>query len=118
MTTFTEGKHAGEFLISEANGTRSRLNVTIASGEDLVAGQVVGKITSGGKYAAYDNGAGDGTEVAAGILLDNVDATDGDVEAVVIVRDAEVNGECLTYLTGADETAGEADLLALGIVVL
>jgi hypothetical protein len=117
MTTLTEGRHAGEFILSEANGSRSRENVTVASGQDLAAGAVLGKITSGGKYAAYDNGASDGTEVAAAILLDACDATGGDVAAAVIARDAEVNGECLGYLTGADEAAGIADLLAVGIIV-
>ncbi|HCR1243654.1 TPA: head decoration protein, partial [Pseudomonas aeruginosa] len=32
MTIKTEGVHAGEFLLSEANGSRSRENIVITAG--------------------------------------------------------------------------------------
>ncbi len=35
---FTEGAHAGEFILSEANGQRSRENGTLLSGLNLAAG--------------------------------------------------------------------------------
>lgn len=117
MTALTEGRHSGEFILSESNGNRSREEVTIVSGEDLAAGTVLGKITASGKYAAYDNGASDGTQTAVGVLLDACDASGGDTQATMIARDAEVNGEMLGYLTGADEAAGITDLLAVGIIV-
>ena len=47
MTTLTEGQHAGEFIVSEANKTRSREAVTVLSGQTLVAGAVLGQITGG-----------------------------------------------------------------------
>jgi hypothetical protein len=44
MTTLTETTHAGEFLVSEANGTLSREVVTIAAGAGVIsAGMVLGK---------------------------------------------------------------------------
>ncbi len=62
MTTLTEGRHAGEFLASEAGGTRSREVATILSGEDLAAGAVLGKVTKGAASSAADAGnTGDGT---------------------------------------------------------
>jgi hypothetical protein len=117
----TEGKHAGEFLVSKANGSRSVTTGTVVSGQNLEAGTVVGVITASGKYAIYDAGASDGTESVAGILYDNVNATDGDIDGqVVYVRDAEVRESDLTYFDGA--TAGEittanTELEALGIIV-
>jgi hypothetical protein len=45
MTTLTESRHAGEFLVSEGNKWVSREAVTINIGENLVAGQVLGRIT-------------------------------------------------------------------------
>ena len=117
MTALTEGRHAGEFILSEANGQRSREAVTIDTGQNLQAGAVLGKLTSGGNYAQYDDGASDGTQAAAAILLADCDATDADVEAAVIIRDAEVMGPMLGYLTGADEAAAIVDLAALGIIV-
>jgi hypothetical protein len=119
MTTKTESFHSGEFILSEGNGAISREEITVVSGQDLVAGQVVGKISVGGKYKDYDNGASDGSQTAAGILLDAVDASGGDKKGVIIESDAEVKGDALDWgsETGSDITAGIADLLARGIKV-
>lgn len=123
MTTLTETGHAAGFLLSEANGNRSRDTITVASGQNLKAGAVLGKITSGsptGEYKYYDNGASDGSQAAAAILLDDVDASAGDVKAAAILRDAEVNGDELVYDSGQNDAAkiaALADLLALGILV-
>lgn len=119
MTTLTEGRHAGEFIKSEASGARSRENVTLASGQDLGAGAVLGKITSGGKYTALNQGASDGSQTAAGILIQPTDATDADVAVAIIARDAEVNGDCLDWgsESAAEVTTGIAELLAIGIIV-
>lgn len=43
MASNAEGKHAGEFILSEANGDRSRENITVLSGENLKAGHVLGR---------------------------------------------------------------------------
>lgn len=119
MTTLTEKRHAGGFLISEADGKLSRDNVTLASGQNLVAGTVVGKITSGGKYAVYDNQASDGTQTAAGILYAAGDASGGDLAVCIINKDAEAIEDELVWPDGSpvDVTGGTADLLALGIKI-
>lgn len=120
MTTQTESFHDEEFLLSEAQGNRSREEVTIASGAGvLVGGTVLGTITSGGKYTKYDQQASDGTQASSGILCRRVDATSADVQAAIIKRDAEVKADALTWPDGSptDITAGVADLLALGIIV-
>ena len=118
MTSFTEKGHAGGFILMPANGDRSFEKVTILSGEVLDAGSVLGKQTSGGKYVKYDDdGTDDGRRTAAGILLDAVDATDGDVEATIVARDCTVNGEELVWNSDDEVDAGKTDLLALGIVV-
>lgn len=46
MTTLTESYHAGEFLISEVPRHRSRDGVIVASGADLKAGTVLGRIVA------------------------------------------------------------------------
>jgi len=43
--TLTEGQHAGEFLVSEAPGRRSREEVAVITGQNLKAGAVLGQIT-------------------------------------------------------------------------
>lgn len=209
MSIKTEGVHAGEFLLSEANGSRSRENIVIAAGAGQVAaGTLLAKITTSnaltataasgntgngtvgassvtseavsgtyvltiteaaedggvfqvtapgglsigtgeagqafsaaginftlsagatdfaegdsftlsvaanlGEYLPYDDdGTDDGRRTAAGILYAPVDATDNDVLAVGIVRDAEVTERLLTGL----DANGAADLASVGIVI-
>lgn len=112
MTVLQEGKHAAEFLLSEANGSLSREEVVISStAAAMVPGTVLGKITATGEYVAYNNANADGSEVAAAILYRAAKDSAADQKAVVIARFAEVKKD---ELTGID-AAGEADLLALGI---
>ncbi len=114
MTTFTEGRHTGEYLVSEADGSLSREEVTVTqAGTALVSGTVMGKVTASGKYKPYANGASDGTEVAAGVLYSSCVAATGDRKAVVHVRNCEVIGAALT---GSDAPA-VADLKLLNVIV-
>ena len=118
--SLTEGKHPGEFIISEANGHRSREVVTIDNGADLVARTVLDLPTGTTKYIACDQDASDGSETAVAILYADAAAASAEVEAVAIVRDAEVNRDELTFAAAND--AGEiteliADLAAVGIIV-
>jgi len=111
MTTLTEGRHPGEFILSEANGNRSRDNGILASGNNLEAGTVVSLYQ--GKWGQYTNEGNYAT--AHGILYASVDATSADQPCVVVVRDAEVIADCLTYESGL--STAETDLAAIGIIV-
>lgn len=114
MTTFVEGRHTGEYLVSEAEGTLSREEVTVTqSGAALASGTVMGKITASGKYKPYASGNSDGSQTAAGILYNTLNAATGDKKAVLHVRNAEVFGAALT---GSDAGAVTA-LKALNIIV-
>lgn len=125
MTAKTEGRHPGEFLLSEANGYRSRETVTILGGYGgsgiVPAGTVLGKITSGGKYQPSPATGSDGSQIGIAVLMYPVDATEADVEAVVIARDAEVNGKVLSYAASVDDGSKKAakatQLAAVGIIV-
>lgn len=112
--------HAEGFLRSEANGMRSRESVTLASGNNLTAGTVLGLNASTGKYGQADLNASNGLETAKAILLRDCDASSGDVTTAVLVRDAEVNKDELTYPTGAttqEKADFDTDLAAVGIIV-
>ncbi len=118
MAIKNEGVHSGEGVFTLANGTRSLNEVTIVSGQNLGAMAVVGKVTASGKYAVYNNGAADGTETAAGVLLAAVDASAADKQGVIIDRDAEIRESALQFDSGQgapDIAAGKVDLEALGI---
>lgn len=60
MATLTEGMHAGEFIVSEANGNRSREQGRLATG-DLEAGTVLGQVTTAGTATADGGNTGNGT---------------------------------------------------------
>jgi hypothetical protein len=45
MTVLTEGRHAGEFIVSGGEPNACREEITVLSGQNLVAGEVVGKVT-------------------------------------------------------------------------
>lgn len=112
----TEPVRKFEFLLSEANGHRSRDDIMIAQGHDLPPGQVLGELTaSPGTFAPYDAAASDGAEIAAGILISPINTsatgTDAATRATSIARDAEV---IQSLLVGADDAA-IASLLAKGI---
>ncbi|MFN4140257.1 head decoration protein [Aestuariivirga sp.] len=122
MTVLAESRHPAEFILSEASGQRSRENITLASGAGVVApGTVLGKVTATGKYIASAVGASDGSEVPAAINIYGADATAADAKVSAILRDAEVNGNCLTYHADRDQpaekTAANEALKSLGVIV-
>lgn len=113
MPVLTQGKNPLEFVLYEDDADYSRETVTVAAAAGaMVPGTLVGKITASGKYAAYNNSASDGTEVAAGIVAYAVPDLAADQKAVIFARHAIVRA---ADLTGAD-AAGLADLKALGIL--
>ena len=92
-----------EFLHSREQGHVMKKTVVLAStatdqASVLRKGLAMGKITASGKYAQYDNGALDGTEVFRGFLDDEIDlrdsnsvAQDANSQMVVFGRVKEAN---------------------------
>lgn len=69
----TEGKRAGDFIQSLAVGDRSKENVTIQSGQDVVAGEVLAAVL----VATAAAGAGNTGDGAAGAVTLGADAQVG-----------------------------------------
>ena len=119
MATLTEGRHNGEFIGELALGQGYHCDeVTVLSGQNLVAGAVVGIVTASGKVVAYDNaGTDDGRRTVAGILVDAVNASSGDAIGLVLRRGpACVNRNDLTWAAGVDaseQNAAIAQMLSL-----
>ncbi|MEA2091052.1 MAG: head decoration protein [Campylobacterota bacterium] len=117
----TEGKHTAEYIISEANGERSRGTGTVLSGQSIDVGELVGIETASGKYVAYDPADTIvGSSTVAGISYAAVDATLADkTGAVFTLRDSEVRSSDLTYNEAVADviTAEVAGLVSLGIIV-
>lgn len=213
MSAITEPKQHSEFLLSEAAGNRSRDTITVVSGQNLKAGDVIGKTVTAGtvtgaaaagntgngtigtlsagarmkegvyratciepatnagtfqvedpygavvgvatvavaftgevnftiadgatdfvagdsflitatqateKWKVLNTAATDGTEIAAGIVCCDANATAADVKAPAYVRDCEVNGAEITWpagITAANKDLAIARLADRGIIV-
>ena len=125
-TTFTEGRHPGEAILSEANFHRSRGVVTIPAGTGVVpANSVLGEVTaSPGEYVPSPNAETvgvEGAETAKAMNIHEVDATDVDVQVAVLARDAELNGACLEFDASVDDDTKKGtkidQLAAVGLIV-
>ncbi len=90
MATITLNPTAGAYLKYEAPMNYSRDEVTVASGQSLAAGTVVGRITASGEIAAWDPAATDGSQTAVGILLADVDAASAAAPGIIVARHAIV----------------------------
>lgn len=111
MTTLTMNPRTGEFLLSEAMGTRSRDQVSLAATTSYIpAGTVMAKATDG-SWAPYADpvaaaeGAGTGTTTAAatpsevGVLYRGAQINTDTQPAVMVTRDAELDQVLLIGLT-------------------
>ena len=83
------------------------LAFTIADSTDWASGDGFDIVVAAGslKWVGYDDANTDGSQVAAGVLMQSVDATSADVDAVAIVRMAEVKKDALQWITAVDSTA-------------
>ena len=121
MSVLAEPLNLGDLLKYEAPNLYSRDRVTVASGQNLPLGTVVGIVTATGKYKQLDPSAEDGTQVAAGVLLQNCDATLADRDnGLVVARHAIVSDHALQWpeaITAAEKALAIAQLKALGVLV-
>lgn len=83
MTTLTMSNRAGEFIVDEVNPIFTREKVIVASGQDLGAGAVLGRVTKAQAAAAIPTNAGTGT---------------GAMTALTFGPDAQVGNYVITLL--------------------
>jgi hypothetical protein len=113
------------YIVREANGYRSREEITMAADAgQLYGGTVVGQRTATKEYVGWRPAATDGSQVAAGVLYEGTigvpPATK--VKRTITARDTEVNRQKLFFVAPPTPTAGEmntayASLATLGIVM-
>lgn len=94
----------------------ARDKVTIISGQNLTIGTVLGKITASGKYTQYAPGASNGSQTIAAILLEDSDASDGDLtNRLVLDGPAVVVYDELVWPSDVVEATAIAGLKSIGI---
>jgi hypothetical protein len=120
MTVITQVIDNLEFLLSEANGARSRdqATVTVPANITWPSGTVLGKVTATGKLIKYLDTASDGSQTAVGVLGYHLvgGASPADQKALVFARDCEVIGDRLNGGANVDAN-GKADLALIGVIV-
>ncbi|MGE0805105.1 MAG: head decoration protein [Burkholderiaceae bacterium] len=120
-TVFTESMNLGDLLKYEAPNLYSRDRVTVAAGQNLPLGAVVGVVTATGKVKQIDPSATDGTQVAAGVLMQACDAALAErTDGLIVARHAIVSDHALQWPTGittGEQQAAVAQLKSLGVLV-
>jgi len=121
MPVITESQNLGDLLKYEAPNLYSRDDITLAAGQNLKLGSVLGQASADGKFHALNPAASDGTETAIGVLANDSDATliDRD-DAILIARHAILARHALLWpdgITLAQKTAATAQLRGLGLIV-
>lgn len=96
-TTYVQPMTLGDVLLASVP-KMSTDQAVLTAGHVYQLGQVLGKV--GDKFTPLDPAANTGAEVASGICADNIDATDSDKKATVIVRMAAVNTNALILPAG------------------
>ena len=121
MPAVSQPRNLGDLLKYEAPNLYSREQATVAAAQSLSLGTVVGRDTATAKLKALDPIATDGTEVAVGVLANDVDASLIDREdAILIARHAIVARNALVWpagATAAQKAAAIAQLEARGVLV-
>lgn len=108
MPVLTEARHAGEFILSEANGTRARENITVLSGQKLAAGAVLGRVRHGASATPAANAGNTGGS--------------GTIGAVTVGAGAKVgvyNVICIEPLTNSGKfTVEDPDGVQIGVATV
>lgn len=113
----TEGVYTPDALIAGNHHLLVGRKVTILSGQNVVRGAVLGKITSGGKYVLSLSASSDGSQTPDAVLGEDCDASAGDKQAMAYFR-GDFNSAALTLGTAHTVASITEGLRAKGIAVL
>jgi len=121
MPSIIQPQNLGDLLKYEAPNLYSRDQETVAAAQNLTLGTVVGRETTTAKLKVLDPAATDGSEIAIGVLANDIDATLIDREdAILIARHAIVaRGELVwpTGITASQKRDAIHQLATAGVLV-
>ena len=120
MTVLEQEMNLGDLLKYEAPHLYSRDLVTVADGQTLALGAVIGLESATGKAQVFDPIATDGTEIPAGILVQASASSGSDEEVPAIVRHAIVADHALVWpdsITAEQQLSATTQLKNSGILI-
>jgi hypothetical protein len=117
----TEAQYLSDIVkYEEPTNLYSRDDVTVISGQNLEIGAVVGRITASGKITRLAPAAGDGSQVAYGVMAAAVDASAADKRGPMIARHAICSDKGLVWpggITAPQKATAVDQLRTAGILV-
>jgi Bacteriophage lambda head decoration protein D len=120
MTVAIEQNNLGDLLKFEAPNLYSREEITVAQGQKLALGAIIGQDSETDLIKALNPAATDGTQNALGALIAEVDATSGNTKAVIVTRDAILADHAVIWpsaITLEQKTAAIKQLEARGVII-
>jgi len=115
--SFTSDAYTPDKLLGGNEQLLVGQKVTIITGQNLVRGAVLGKITASGKYNLSLSGAADGSQTPDLILAEDADATGADIEALAYAR-GDFNQNALTIGTAHTIASIKEGLRVKGITLV
>ncbi|MGI4849563.1 MAG: head decoration protein [Janthinobacterium lividum] len=118
VTPLQENWHDFGFIVFPASGHRHIDTNVLGGATKVLAGTVLGMITTTKVYVPLAPGASDGSQNAAAILGATKNVTAANKNAAMVVRDCEVNASELIWgaATAPQIVAATLQLKALGII--
>lgn len=108
MTIKTEGVYTGEFLLSEANGTRSREEVVIAAGSGvLAAGTLIAQITAANALTPTADAGNTGNGTIGSVTVSSAAITGS---YIVTITEAAANGGAFEVVDPTGAVVGQGSV--------
>lgn len=115
--SFTSTAYTQDKLIAGNAHLLVSRSITVISGQNLVRGAVLGKITASGKYNLSLSAAADGSQTPDLILAEDCDASGGDKTALAYSR-GDFNANALTLGSAHTAASITEGLRAKGITLI
>ncbi|WP_265026487.1 head decoration protein [Wolbachia endosymbiont (group A) of Bibio marci] len=118
MTSITEGNNLGDLLKYEVSNLYSRDQITVAKGQNLKLGTVVG-CDKDDLIKIINATATDGTQTAIGVITSDVNAKEN-TKAVIITRIAMLADHAVVWpanITEEQKAAAIKQLDARGVII-
>lgn len=109
-------QHPAPTALIAGDAPRRFMTVTIESGQDLEAGAVLGEVTASEEFKLSASDASDGSETPSVVLWEDVDASEGAVDAEVLIA-GDVRGSELSLGDGHTVTSVRKALRTFALFV-